>query len=107
MALRPNGLCWDFCGAKTAPGAFFLPGHDNCAERYLNNVDGGKSVAERLFQAGYWPGGPKNLREDALAAGKDYEACGRKGLDGKPCLVIGRSRGIQVHRADDYQHSPD
>ena len=67
--LRPNGLCWDFCGQKTAPGAFFRPGHDKRAERYLNDINGSKSVAERVFGAGYFPGGANDLREDALSAG--------------------------------------
>jgi len=104
MGAVPNGLCWDDCGGTPKPGSFFLPGHDKRAERYMAAIEESASIADRLNSRDFVPG-KKSLREATLATGKGYEECGRIGLDGKPCKIIGRGVGMRRHRADDTRHS--
>ena len=37
--LLPTGECWCGCGAETAIGSFFLPGHDKTAESAVISVE--------------------------------------------------------------------
>lgn len=101
---QPNGHCWDDCGGEAQPGNFFIQGHDKRAERYLVALDGGTTIAQKLAERGYVPGSGKSLRDDTLAADATYEVCGRDGLDGKPCRVIGRGAGMRQHRAATDRH---
>ena len=39
--LLPTGDCWCGCGAETAIGSFFLPGHDKTAESAVISVEYG------------------------------------------------------------------
>ena len=39
--LLPTGECWCGCGAETAIGSFFLPGHDKTAESAVISVEYG------------------------------------------------------------------
>lgn len=100
----PTGTCWCDCGGSTAPGSFFLQGHDKRAERYLADARGETSIAHRLAARGYIPETGKSLRDAALASPAGYEACGLNRLDGQPCRVIGRGIGMRKHRADASQH---
>ena len=43
--LLPTGECWCGCGAETAIGSFFLPGHDKTAESAVISVEYGASPA--------------------------------------------------------------
>lgn len=99
---QPTGTCWCDCGGATKPGAFFLQGHDKRAERYLVALGSGP-IAKRLALAGYIPG-KKSLRDATLKADPTYEECGRVGLDGEPCRIIGRGRGMAVHRDSADRH---
>ncbi len=105
-APRPNGKCWDDCGGEPGRGSFFLQGHDKRAERYLVAVDGAKSIAERVAAHGFTPG-TGEFRAATLASDASYEECGRLALNGQPCQIIGRGRGMQVHRAADDRHLPE
>ena len=60
--LQPTGGCWCGCGAETAIGSFFRPGHDNTAESAVISVEYG-GVPEFLVEHGYGPGG-KNARRE-------------------------------------------
>ena len=60
--LLPTGECWCGCGAETAIGAFFLPGHDKTAESAVISVEYG-GVPEFLNRHGYGPDG-KNARQE-------------------------------------------
>ena len=59
--LLPTGECWCGCGAETAIGSFFLPGHDKTAESAVISVEYG-GVPKFLVHHGYGPEGknPKN-----------------------------------------------
>ena len=39
--LLPTGECWCSCGAETAIGSFFLPGHDKTTESAVISVEYG------------------------------------------------------------------
>ena len=54
--LLPTGECWCGCGAETAIGSFFLPGHDKTAESAVISVEYG-GVPGFLVRHGYGPGG--------------------------------------------------
>jgi hypothetical protein len=101
---RPNGKCWCDCGGSPKPGSYFLAGHDKRAEAYLAAIEESESIADRLASNGFVPGG-KGLRTATLDAGGGYEECGRLGLDGTPCRVIGRGIGMRRHQANDTRHS--
>lgn len=101
----PNGLCWCDCGGTAQPGNFFIQGHDKRAERYLVALDGGTTLAQKLNERGYVPGGSKSLRDDTLAADPSYEECGRLDPAGQLCRVIGRGAGMRRHRAADDRHT--
>ena len=58
--LLPTGECWCGCGAETAIGSFFLPGHDKAAGSAVISVEYG-GVPGFLVQHGYGPDG-KNAR---------------------------------------------
>ena len=60
--LLPTGECWCGCGAETAIGSFFLPGHDKTAESAVISVEYG-GVPGFLVHHGYGPGGKNALRE--------------------------------------------
>ena len=60
--LLPTGECWCGCGAETAIGSFFLPGHDKTAESAVISVEYG-GVPGFLVRHGYGPGGKNALRE--------------------------------------------
>ena len=60
--LLPTGECWCGCGAETAIGSFFLPGHDKTAESAVISVEYG-GVPSFLVHHGYGPGGKNALRE--------------------------------------------
>ncbi len=60
--LLPTGECWCGCGAETAIGSFFLPGHDKVAEAAVISVVYG-GVPRFLVQHGYGPGG-KNPKQE-------------------------------------------
>ena len=60
--LLPTGECWCGCGADTAIGAFFLPGHDKAAESAVISVEYG-GVPRFLVHHGYGPEG-KNARRE-------------------------------------------
>ena len=60
--LLPTGECWCGCGAETAIGSFFLPGHDKTAESAVISVEYG-GVLGFLVHHGYGPGGKNALRE--------------------------------------------
>ena len=60
--LLPTGECWCGCGAETAIGSFFLPGHDKTAESAVISVEYG-GVPEFLNRHGYGPGG-KNAKQE-------------------------------------------
>jgi hypothetical protein len=101
----PNGLCWCDCGGKTKPGSYFMQGHDKRAERYLEAVNGRRSIADKLAGQSFVPGQANSLREAVLAADPTYEECGLKTTEGFDCRVIGKGVGMRRHRADDTQHS--
>jgi hypothetical protein len=103
---HPNGRCWCDCGEPAQPGSFFLQGHDKRAERYLDALDGGTSLAQRLAERGYVPGSGKSLRDDTLASDNSYEECGRLDVYGNECRIIGRGAGMRRHRATDDRHAP-
>ena len=60
--LLPTGECWCGCGAETAIGSFFLPGHDKTAESAVISVEYG-GVPGFLVHHGYGPGGKNAIRE--------------------------------------------
>ena len=60
--LLPTGECWCGCGAETAIGASFLPGHDKAAESAVISVEYG-GVPKFLVQHGYGPKGNNPKRE--------------------------------------------
>ena len=60
--LLPTGECWCGCGAETAIGAFFFPGHDKAAESAVISVEYG-GVPKFLVQHGYGPKGKNPKRE--------------------------------------------
>ena len=60
--LLPTGECWCGCGAETAIGSFFLPGHDKTAESAVISVEYG-GVPGFLVRHRYGPGGKNALRE--------------------------------------------
>ena len=62
--LLPTGECWCGCGAETAIGSFFLPGHDKTAESAVISVEYG-DVPRFLVKHGYGPEGKNALREVA------------------------------------------
>lgn len=62
--LIPTGECRCGCGAETAIGAFFLPGHDKADESAVISVEYG-GVPRFLVQHGYGPGGKNAKREVA------------------------------------------
>jgi hypothetical protein len=101
----PNGMCWCDCGGTPKPGSFFMQGHEKRALRYLSVVEDSESTADRLAAQGFVPG-LKSLRDETLAKDSTYEECGRLGLDGKPCRIIGRNIGMRTHRADESRHLP-
>jgi hypothetical protein len=98
-------MCWCDCGETAKPGSFFNQGHDKRAERYLVALDGEMTIADKLAQRGFVPGGGKSLRDETLEADSSYEPCGRVDLTGKPCRIIGRGAGMRRHRAADDRHS--
>ena len=61
--LLPTGECWCGCGAETAIGSFFLPGHDKAAGSAVISVEYG-GVPRFLVRHGYGPDG-KNARREA------------------------------------------
>ncbi len=69
--LLPTGECWCGCGAETAIGSFFLPGHDKTAESAVISVEYG-GVPRFLVQHGYGPEGknPKQEMTKWRSAGK-------------------------------------
>jgi hypothetical protein len=83
------------------------PLFDKRAERYLTAVTGVQSIAERLFAQNFVPGKGRSLRDDTLAADPTYEECGRLALDGLPCRIIGKGRGMARHREANDRHLPD
>ena len=62
--LLPTGECWCGCGAETAIGSFFLPGHDKTAESAVIAVEYG-GVPEFLNRHGYGPGGKNAIHQVA------------------------------------------
>lgn len=74
--LLPTGTCWCGCGAETARGSFFLPGHDKIAEAAVLLAEYG-GVPEFLACHGYAPGG-KNPR-NALASRQHPQTGARSG----------------------------
>ncbi len=89
----PTGKCFCDCGGATAPGSYFLQGHDKRAERALAALLGSSSIVDRLVTAGYGPGG-KSLRKDGVERGV-LEECGFNG-----CTVYSspNSLGLRRHR---------
>ena len=61
----PSGQCQCGCNAPTKEGSFFLAGHDKKAESMLTKIKYGmeNSVALRLADEGYGPGGKNLLAE--------------------------------------------
>lgn len=61
----PSGQCHCGCNAPTKDGSFFLAGHDKKAESMLTKLKYGveNSVALRLADEGYGPGGKNLLAE--------------------------------------------
>ena len=53
--LQPNGQCWCGCGGQTAPGKFWLPGHDSTARKAVLERKFGDTV-DMLYVLGYGPG---------------------------------------------------
>lgn len=88
----PTGKCFCDCGGDTAPGSYFLQGHDKRAERALAALLGG-SIVDRLVTAGYGPGG-KSLRKDGVERGV-LEECG---IDGCTVYSSPNSPGLRRHR---------
>jgi len=62
---QPTGSCWCGCGAETARGSFFVPGHDRVAETAVVQTRYG-SVPDFLLHHGFGPG--KLNPKDELAA---------------------------------------
>lgn len=100
----PTGLCWCDCGLKTAPGMYFLHGHDKRAKRYLDVVTASLSTADQLADLQFIPGMGRSLRDAVLAADETYEVCGLKRHGGQDCRIIGRGIGMRKHRADAARH---
>ena len=64
--LIPTGDCCCGCGAETAIGAFFLPGHDKAAESAVISVEYG-GVPRFLVQHGYGPEQESQTRSGQVA----------------------------------------
>ena len=71
----PTGERWRGCGAATAIGSCFLPGHDRAAETAVISVEYGgvpRFLVQLLVQNGYGPQGRNPQQETAgwRSAGK-------------------------------------
>ena len=71
--LLPTGECWCGCGAETAIGSFFLPGHDKTAESAVISVEYG-GVPRFLVEHGYGPAG-KNPKQEMA----EWRSKGKRG----------------------------
>ncbi|MBN6034068.1 hypothetical protein [Amycolatopsis sp. 195334CR] len=96
--LNPSGWCYCGCGSEIAPGAFFRQGHDKKADADLNAIHHGDTVAQRIVDRGYGPGGV-NLHERAIELGV-RERCG---IDDCNVSGVPGSYGMRRHRAS-HQH---
>ncbi len=69
--MLPTGECWCGCGAETATGSFFLPGHDRTAESAVITLEYG-DIPGFLVHHGYGPGGknPKHELDIWRSGGK-------------------------------------
>ena len=70
--LLPTGECWCGCGAETAIGSFFLPGHDKTAESAAISVEY-RGVPEFLNCHGYGSVGKKPSRKSLSGEPKEIE----------------------------------
>lgn len=97
--VRPTGSCFCGCGRETSPGRYFVQGHDRKAATTLDAISNpNRPILDRLIAAGYGPGGPRDLRTDALASGLGFVACDHEG-----CLVYGRGIGIRTHMQEAHR----